>query len=253
MQLFLIRHCQSTNNEVLDQKQSPDELIGGDWIDKMVPDPPLTQKGETQGKLLAQFLHEHKNPNIVKDYLPDHQNVSGFNISHIYCSLMQRSIITAQYISRAIKIPQIVWKDIHECGGLFTQDPKSEKRIGIPGPNHEHFASQYPKLIIPETIDPKGWWNKPIETQKDISNRANKVKTELIKRHGQTNDKVILVTHVGFYHHLLSSILNIPISNKRNMWLHLNNAAISHLTFNKTGIRVNYLNRLDFLPRDLIT
>ena len=105
MHLYLIRHCQSSNNAVLDKKQSQDENVpGGAWIDEMVPDPPLTEKGNKQGKLLARFLSEHGHLNTSHNQPHDTQNTAGFHISHIYCSLMTRSIVTAQYILSLIHI-----------------------------------------------------------------------------------------------------------------------------------------------------
>ena len=66
---------------------------------------------------------------------------------------MTRSIVTAQYVSQELQIPLVVWQDIHECGGVFTKDTDTGERIGVPGPNYEHFRSTYPDLVIPEKID----------------------------------------------------------------------------------------------------
>jgi 2,3-bisphosphoglycerate-dependent phosphoglycerate mutase len=254
MHLYLIRHCQSSNNAVLDKKQSSDENVpGGAWVDEMVPDPPLTDKGVKQGKILARFLSEHGDSNTSQNPPHDTQNISGFNISHIYCSLMTRSIVTAEYVSQALQLPLVVWQDIHECGGVFTKDADSGKRIGIPGPNYEYFRSKYPDLVIPEKIDADGWWNRPTENLDDIEKRVNRVHNQILERHAGKDHRVAMVTHVGFYHHLLSSILNVHKSPKRDLWLHLNNAAISHIDFNREGTRVNYLNRADYMPRELIT
>ena len=254
MHLYLIRHCQSSNNAVLDKKRSSDESVpGGAWVDKMVPDPPLTEKGVKQGKLLASFLSEYGDSNTSQTLLHDTQNNTGFDISHIYCSLMTRSIVTAQYISQELQLPLVVWQDIHECGGVFTKDADNGQRIGVQGPNYEHFRSTYPNLVIPEKIDVDGWWNRPVENLDDIQNRANRVHSQILERHAGKDHRVALITHVGFYHHLLSSILTVPQSQNRDLWLHLNNAAISHIDFNNESTRVNYLNRVDHLPRELIT
>ena len=254
MHLYLIRHCQSSNNAVLDKKQSQDENVpGGAWIDEMVPDPPLTEKGNKQGKLLARFLSEHGHLNTSHNQPHDTQNTAGFHISHIYCSLMTRSIVTAQYVSRELQIPLVVWRDIHECGGVFTKDTETGERIGLPGPNYSHFSSTYPDLVIPEQIDADGWWNRPTENLDDIQKRAQRVHNQILERHAGTDHRVAMITHVGFYHHLLSSILNIPKADKRDLWFHLNNASISHIDFNSDGTRVNYLNRADYMPIELIT
>lgn len=255
MHLYLIRHCQSSNNVVLDKKQSLNEMVpGGAWVDEMVPDPPLTEKGVKQGKLLARFLSEHGNSNTNQTVPHDTQSIAGFDISHIYCSLMTRSIVTAQYVSQELQLPLVVWQDIHECGGLFTKDADTGQRIGVQGPDYEHFRSTYPDLVIPEKIGADGWWNRPTENLDDIQKRANSVHNQILERHaGKKDHRIALITHVGFYHHLLSSILNVPQSPKRDLWLHLNNAAISHIDFNQEGTRVNYLNRVDYLPRELIT
>ena len=65
--------------------------------------------------------------------------------------------------------------------------------------------------------------------------------------------RVALITHGGFYHFFLSQLIDVAISQERTHWFHLNNVGVSHISFEEHGIRVNYLNRVDFLPANLIT
>jgi broad specificity phosphatase PhoE len=59
------------------------------------------------------------------------------------------------------------------------------------------------------------------------------------------------VSHGAFYNQLLVALFRLP--EKSNLWFILNNAAITRIDFRAEGIDVVYLNRTDFLPRELIT
>ena len=84
MELYLIRHGQSTNNarwETLDGRSTVP-----------VSDPTLTEKGVRQAELLAEFLAFPKENE--EDFWRDPQNRHGFGLTHVYCSLMKRAIHT---------------------------------------------------------------------------------------------------------------------------------------------------------------
>ena len=72
-----------------------------------------------------------------------------------------------------------------------------------------------------------------------------------MERHGHTDDRVAVVSHAGFYNYLLAAILNLPVSE--GYWFVLNNTGMSRIDFYEEEIGLSYLNRVDFLPRELIT
>ena len=152
MQLFLIRHGQSANNVIWKQTL---------FYEDRVPDPRLTETGCRQAKMLAHFLATHGEPAAVDG--ADPQNVGGFAITHLYCSLMERAIETGEILSRRLGLPLVAWPEIHEGGGLFRQDAGNGERSGVEGPGREYFESNHPELALPHSVGADGWWNRPHE------------------------------------------------------------------------------------------
>jgi len=247
MQLYLIRHAQSENNALYVRTGS---------FDGRDPDPRLSKVGRAQAKLLARFLTDGDPAAITDEH--DAFDQHGFGITHIYCSLLRRSIETALEISSALEIPAAAHEDLHEWGGVFDIVGEDNEHRGLPGPDREYFESRYPDLQLPDSLSDLGWWDRPHEERHEAFNRATLFLDDLINRHGNSEDNVALVTHAGFYHSLLSEITEIPLDPENDRWLTkvlfaLNNTAISRVSFLDFGVILVYLNRVDFLPRDLIT
>jgi 2,3-bisphosphoglycerate-dependent phosphoglycerate mutase len=77
MQLYYIRHAQSENNALW-------EATGSD--EGRSSDPELTEIGKQQITCLAQFL-KTGDP-VLGNRRMDAQNLAGFGLTHLYCSLM---------------------------------------------------------------------------------------------------------------------------------------------------------------------
>ncbi len=247
MQLYLIRHAQSENNALYASSGS---------YDGRVTDPALSKTGLTQANILAQFLVRGE-PSAKTDE-HDTFNRRGFDITHIYCSLQRRSIETALAISKTLNLPAAADSDLHEWGGVFEIVGEDRDYVGEPGPNRSYFQEQYPTLVLPEDLGNEGWWNRPHEPRQDAFARARKYLDRLLKRHGASDDNIALVTHAGFYHSLMATISQIPLDPENERWMTgvlfaMNNAAISRVAFRDNGIVLAYLNRVDFLPKELIT
>jgi len=79
----------------------------------------------------------------------------------------------------------------------------------------------------------------------------------LRQRHASTDDRVAIVTHGGFYNHLLRAMLHIspeePDNRKLGYRLVYNNCAISRFDFTDERVYLVYHNRAEYLPDDLIT
>lgn len=247
MQLYMIRHCQSENNASWAR-------LGNS--SGRVPDPLLTDIGRKQAKHLAQFI-AHSDPDAPTNG-HDHQNRTGFGLTHLYSSLMTRAVQTGSEVAETTGTPLVAWEEIHETGGIFEEDPDTRERRGLPGPNRTFFTEQFPGFVLPETLGETGWWNRPFEEKSRIQTRATQVVQQLWQRHGGTDDKVGIITHGGFSQAVLTALLGLPyplrdVGVERPLWFRFNNGAISRIDFHDDFAMVAYLNRVDYLPTGLIT
>ena len=247
MQLYIIRHAQSKNNALYANYQT--------W-DGRSPDPLLSEIGQKQVTALATFL-ALENPDLEADDR-DVNNRRGFGLTHLYTSLLQRSLITALAVSEAIKIPAVACEPIHEIGGIYNIADEFDKREGLEGPSREFFENNYPAIVLPDSLGPEGWWNRPYERREMAIYRARLFWVELMARHGQSEDRVAMVTHAGFFQTLMNLVLDYSRLNQvgemeRYIWFAMNNASITRLDVMEDRIRLVYLNRLDHMPAELIT
>jgi 2,3-bisphosphoglycerate-dependent phosphoglycerate mutase len=240
MQLYFIRHGQSENNALWMRTGSHDGRS---------EDPKLTELGRQQSGLLAQFLSQ-ADPNVAA-VGSDIQNAAGFGITHLYSSLMVRAVSTGTIIANALDLPLVAWEDLHEYGGIYLRDEQTGEPTGLPGRNRPFFEKHYPDLILPDSLGEEGWWNRPYEEPEQRFPRAKRVLNDLLERHGNTDDRVIVVSHGGFYNYLLAAILDM--SGREGYRFVMNNAAISRIDFQGENSWLIYSNRIDFLPKGLIT
>jgi 2,3-bisphosphoglycerate-dependent phosphoglycerate mutase len=243
MQLYYIRHAQSANNLLWAQTGS---------FDSRDADPDLSSTGHQQAERLAQFLQDPYPAVTALDTPPwDSQNVAGFGLSHLYCSLMIRAALTGTILAQALDLPLVAWPDIHEMGGIYQRDSETEERIGLPGKDRAYFEDHFPDLVLPSSLGDEGWWNRPYEERHERLPRAQRFLAELLERHGATDDRVAIVSHGGFYNAFLRALLKIP--EELSGWFSLNNAAITRVDFEEGELAIQYMNRVDYLPGELIT
>ena len=256
MELYFIRHGQSQNNA---------NWNNSDYQES--PDPALTELGHEQARLLAEFLKKHQT--ITDDKVWNIQNRYGFGLTHIYTSMMERAVYTAAPIARALEIPLIAWKEIHEEGGIFSREKRSTPETGsvdkslipnLPGRPRSFFTQNFPALTLPDDLDETGWWNRPFEAEEERQPRADQVLAALVARHkdqeGQPVHRVAFVSHGGFFMRLVCAMLKLPWRQAAfgmRSWFILNNCSISRFEIHKEEINFAYLNRTDFLPDHLIT
>jgi 2,3-bisphosphoglycerate-dependent phosphoglycerate mutase len=256
MLLYLIRHAQSANNDLYAR-------TGADH--GRSADPPLTDLGHWQAQLLARFLAAPGDSTegegasqLIGEYAARH-NRHGFSLTHLYCSLMTRAVQTGGYIAEATGLPLVGWSEVHERGGLHDVDEATGEEVGVPGPNRAWFAAEYPHLTLPDSLGEAGWWNRPQESVSEAIPRARVVWSQLLERHGGTDDRVAIVSHGGFF----QSLITVLLSNGDKLTaLHLgaaeigfgmSNASISRFEIDEGLVVARYLNRVDFLPDELIT
>lgn len=249
MQLYLIRHGQSTNNARWETEDGS--------AASMASDPTLTQKGIQQAELLADFLSRSKPGE--EDFWRDPQNRLGFGITHIYCSLMQRAIHTGTIIANRLNLPLKGLPDAHEVGGIYLESLVNDA-VEISwehGVNPEFLSANYPDFVLTSPIETKGWWRGGKEDSSLPLKRAQGVLNWIKERHLASDDRVAIVTHGGFTSYLIRAMLQIspdePDHRKLGYRLIYNNCAISRFDFVDNRILMVYHNRADFLPDDLVT
>jgi 2,3-bisphosphoglycerate-dependent phosphoglycerate mutase len=241
MQLYFVRHGQSENNQLWADTGS---------VHGRSDDPDLTEVGRRQVDHLAELLTRPAQPSAIPaEY--DGQNVTGFHITHLYCSLMLRAIETATILARALDLSLAAWEDVHEVGGIHWTEEEDGEPVGQAGKDRAFFEEHYPHLRLPTGLGEAGWWNRPFEPLEERPRRAARFLRELLARHGESQDRVAVVSHGGFYNHLLRAILDLPVEGE--LWFGINNAAVTRIDFAPEGIWVQYLNRVDHLPAELIT
>jgi broad specificity phosphatase PhoE len=104
---------------------------------------------------------------------------------------------------------------------------------------------------LPASLDHRGWWNRPFEEERERVQRALRVVDRLMQDHGSTDHRVGIITHGEFYSRILCCLLKIPKDNR--MWFTLNNAGITRVDIDPVSLNVVYLNRIEFLPAELVT
>ncbi len=240
MQLYFIRHAQSENNALWDRTGSSEGRS---------EDPELSELGKQQAKLAAKFL-SHTDED-VEEFTHDSQNRGGFGLTHLYSSLMIRSVETGTAISEATGVPLVGWKELHETGGIYLKNPDSGEREGLAGNTRSYLLNRFPQIQLPETITDEGWWNRAFELEEEFLPRAREVLKTLLGEHGGTDHHVAIVSHGGFYNVFLTALLNLNV--ERRTWFSLNNVGITRVDFREDEVFLVYMNRVDFLPKGLVT
>lgn len=240
MRLYFIRHGQSANNALWDEKGSDRGRS---------EDPELTKTGHEQAELLAQHILK-----IDTEARSNGQNSEPkrdfYGFTHLYTSLMVRSVATATHLSRALGLQLTAWPEIHECGGIYLDDEQARPQ-GLPGKTPAYFKENYSHLILPSTVNEMGWWNRPFEAYEERPLRAQAFLQALKERHGGSNDCVAIVSHGGFYMELIRVMFKI---GEENSWFRMQNTAVSRFEFYPNGeTTLIYHNNTSHLPERLIT
>jgi len=240
MRFYYIRHAQSANNALWDATGASKGRS---------EDPDLTDTGRQQAKILADFIYQtdqnasrNTSSALKRDF---------FGFTHLYTSLMLRSVRTATAVACAVKIPLVAWPEIHETGGIFLEDENTKDLIGLPGKSRSYFAQNFQKLVLPENLTEEGWWNRPFELDEERPVRARNVLKVLFERHGGTEDIVAVVSHGAFYMHLMREIFGIQ---GEKIWYLMYNTGITRIDFDQEFVpTLIYHNRTDHLPDYLLT
>ena len=241
MELYIIRHAQSTNNALAD-------------VGERVCDPTLTELGERQADYLGRHLA------TGSELVPPASSTNGrdpqpYRFARVYCSPMWRALQTAVPIKRALGLSPQVWTDIHEQGGIFLDHGDGRGPVGYPGKTRREIQSMFPDYVLPAEVTARGWWNRDYEDWSTCHERAVRVAEELRQwaaTDERADDSIAIVSHGGFIDALLKALFNQPPEGQ--LFYYHYNTAISRIDFRLDGrLDVRYLNRLDHLPPGLIS
>ncbi len=246
MEIYLIRHGQSTNNALMEDQHL------------RVQDPALTPVGEQQAEKIAEFLATTtKLEDMVKlkaDAAERKTETFPYSFTHLYCSPMYRALQTARPIGEALGLNPHVWVDIHEHGGIFLEQDKGVA-VGFGGMTRAEIAAEFPHYTLPDLITDKGWWN-PYDGMEHISNlvaRTTRVMMELKAWAAERpNDRVALVAHGAFIGVLLKAFLGM-LPNEHFYFWHYNTAVTQIDILSNGRVILRYVNRVTHLPPELVT
>ncbi len=256
MQLYFIRHGQSTNNAL------PDDFEDNGSHNRS-EDPDLTPRGILQAQITGEAL-AHQDTSQPIPHTPygnkDFQNRLGFGLTHLYSSLMVRAVHTGTIISERLGLPLTANIDMHECGGIYLQkEVENHKVIEIlHGKGRSWFSRHYPNLQFTSPVTEDGWWPGGKEDYPPRLERAFRVLEFLKDRHAGTDDRVGIITHGSFFAILFRAMFKLDLHILRSAdqpyRLIYNNCGITRIDIlNSRFFDLVYLNRTCHLPNDLIT
>lgn len=247
MQLLLIRHAESANNELAARLDHPE------YMHTRTPDPQLTRRGFAQARALTGYLTDDRAVGVPIG------GAGRFGIAEIYVSPMLRALQTARPFVQALDVKARTWIDLHEQGGLFHGDPEADDAVvNYPGLTLADFARDHPEFETIDTITEAGWWQGGYEDLASCRGRAARVATELHDRarhaeHTGQAPTVALVSHGIFLDSLLKALFGHGDTDTRQYYF-LNNAAITHVDLTGTGrLDLRFHNRTEHLPPELIS
>jgi 2,3-bisphosphoglycerate-dependent phosphoglycerate mutase len=245
--LYLVRHAQSENNVIWDGT--------GDHQPGRKLDPEITDTGHRQAEVLARHLaHPRAEP---RQHPFQQSDAADYGITHVYCSLMTRSILTADYIASECGLALQARADIFEKHGIYDVDDDGNMQ-GRPGPGRAYFEERFPALELPGEIDDDGWWNRPVEDEAAFLERMKGVVAWARQRLQGNDDQIALVAHGDFIDQFVNELMGVVRHqpNYDNHWVAnwtFHNTSISRIDFVDGAHNVVYLNRIDHLPNELVS
>jgi broad specificity phosphatase PhoE len=229
MEIFLIRHGQSSNNALVDSTLR-------------VEDPLLTAAGEQQAQYTALHLAAGRHLHSTV------RHAARPVLDRLYCSAMIRAMQTARPIGEALGVRPEVWIDIHEIGGIFLDH--GERKIGYSGQTRSQLAQRFPGYVLPSQLSEHGWWNRDFEETQQGYIRAAEV-AQALRRRAAEDVRIGLVSHGDFLSALLQA-LGDQLPGEGVYYEH-RNTGITHIDLTPERSRVRYLNRVDHLDEELLT
>jgi broad specificity phosphatase PhoE len=252
MRLYFIRHAQSSNNALYDATGA--EVGRSD-------DPELTPLGVQQARALGDFLERGTDPlERGKGAAPSTpeaaregaardgavQPARGAALTHLYTSPMTRAVQTSLEVARGTGLTPLVWEDWHEAGGIWLEE--GGVRVGREGKDRVYFQQHFPNVQLPEGYADKGWWSRAYETDAELYPRAARAWKTLLERHGETRDRVAIVSHGLFYAYVVAVAFGLP--SLEGVFFVMNNTGVTRVDHKENAhgtTNLVYANRLAHL------
>jgi len=237
MQLYIIRHAQSVNNALDDQRYR-------------VSDPLLTEVGHRQAAMLAEHL-AHGAGRFTPSTNPTSATGGAYGITRLFCSPMMRALQTARPVSQALGLHPEIWVEIHEYGGIWLDHGDGSGIRGYPGLTREGIEAELPGCSIPEGVTEHGWWRGAQEEPEPYLARAAWV-VDTLHSWAARDERIAIVTHGAFIDGLLNTLLKV--ARVQPVYYHHDNTGITLIDFRRAGkLSIRFLNRLDHLPPEMVT
>ena len=219
MELYLVRHAQSSNN--------------ANPIEQRVEDAPLTDLGYRQAEYVAEWL----------------QFVS---LTRLITSPFRRAFETAASIKRTTGLIPEVWIDLCEQGGCVN-GVDTTSYVGRPGMTRREILVDFPGYLLPEEIDEQGWWKcRPFERMEEAQARAEGVVRQTIQQFAHTEERVAFVSHGTFMRILIGAFVGVSVVDRD--WLgDVPNTAVTKFCITYGQVRLDFFNSIGHLPGALIS
>lgn len=235
MELYIIRHGQSSNNA--------SEEVGT----PRVCEPPLTEAGRRQVALVGERFRDLS---WARVHYGEADVKKTDRLTRLYASPMLRTLETAEAIRRTTGLIPHVWIDIHEVGGVWLDHGDGRGPVGLPGLGRAEIRERFPHFVLPAEVQEDGWWNRPHEKDAEAYVRAQRVAGEL-QELADTDERVGIVSHGGIGSYLLDALLDLPFTPE--LRFSMNNTSVARVDMMPEGVRLHFSNRVDHLPGELVT
>ena len=223
MELYLIRHGQSTNNEGKLPRAA---------------DPPLTDIGVEQARWAGESLKDE-------------------GITRLYSSPMLRTLQTAQIISDIIDLPPHIFVGLHEWGGIWEARGDGTA-VQLPGLTRSGIREVCPDVVLPEDVTDQGWWFNEgyagdIEGMGQLAHENGLAFiAHLTEYHGNTEQRIAAVSHGGSGGSLISAFFGLSPDVGYSRFTQ-NNTGVSKMLFTSERRQLHYLNKISHLPPEAVT
>ncbi len=226
MELYLIRHGQSTNNRG----------------DVRIPDPPLTEIGKRQADRAGWALE-------------------NLGITHLYCSAMLRAVQTAAIVGEHLELAPHIFVGLHEWGRGMWEDRGDAGIVQLPGLTRSQLRDVCSTVVLPDDVTDEGWWSQVFDTR-ELAQGGNVEKmlslahenclqfiAHLDQHHTGKDEKVGAILHGGAGSILLGAFFGLLPNEARDRFPH-NNAGITKIRRNPEHTQLLYQNQTYHLLRE---
>ena len=143
-------------------------------------------------------------------------------------------------------------RKLAEMEPRYIKDSIEADKVSQPGATPALLKEKYPRYIVPSTMPDTGWWNRPYEKMEECYQRSGRVLETLLEKHGDTEDKVAVVSHGIFFNNLMFQLFGFSPENIR-FYFGIQNVSITRVDMNAETKKLVYQNRVEFLPAHLIS